>query len=187
MLEFMNLPLEEDGFFVRHEAMVFFLNQYGPLTPSLLSNTADTDSVSLKPTYHSGSLDHDWMRELILAGDGRNDERYSYRFFIRVHELQSIAELAEQRQELRVYLPLVAFDNSPANSLYRARVIQLLLSLLQPPFPRRCIGCGGWFRETETESQAIHGRGWKRYEAQYHNERCRKAAGERRRRARKRN
>jgi hypothetical protein len=80
---------------------------------------------------------------------------------------------------------LAAIDTSPAPSIYRALLLQLLDRLMQGrPAPRPCEGCGKWFFETDNESTAIHRTGWKRRDARFHSYRCMKAAHERRRRAR---
>ena len=80
---------------------------------------------------------------------------------------------------------LAAIDKSPAPSIYRALLLQLLDRLMQGrPAPRPCEGCGKWFFETENESTAVHRSGWKRRDARFHSCRCMKATHERKRRAR---
>ena len=117
-----------------------------------------------------------------------NDPRNEFRMFQFswvVADLTYVTDTATSLGEEVAFLAcLDRLDESPRDSLYRALMLQLLRSYQAPPYPRRCVGCGKWFRETEDETTAIDGRGWKRGDSRYHSARCRKAALERGRRAR---
>lgn len=165
--EVADLPTYEDnGFYVRLEAMLAFLQRYGPLTPSFLR-------------YAKNPQDEVWE----TLYDDRN-RGCAYRFSDPARTIRRIVGQTAESREGALLSAIGALDGSPCPSLYRALLIQLIADLVGGKVPRRCAGCGKWFTETENESQAVHRQGWKRADARYHSRRCMKAARERERRAR---
>jgi hypothetical protein len=170
VFELITLGREADGFTVQRHKMVSFLERHGPLTRSFAPVGADLTSQA--------------TRSRNTINDPRNELRM-YQFSRIVEDLTYVTDTQKRLGTQEAVAACInTLDESPRDSLFRALVLQLLTSFQEPPFPRPCVGCGRWFRETADESAAIHRRGWKRADAMYHSARCRKAALERVRRAR---
>jgi hypothetical protein len=165
LLRLLSLPrYREDSWSIKEEAILGFLEEFGALTLSFLRDTEDQDSEMY------------WN-----LADGRNRD-YVFDFSETVFRLRLAVSDAEKGDLIGL---LAAIDNSPAPSIYRALLLQLLDRFMDGrPAPRPCEGCGKWFFETENESTAVHRAGWKRRDARFHSSRCMKAAHERKRRAR---
>jgi hypothetical protein len=168
LLRLLSLPTYRpdipDSMWITEDAVLGFLDEFGALTLSFLRDDEDPDSEMF------------WN-----LGDGRNAD-YAFKFSWTVLQLRYAARAVEERNLIAL---LAAIDQSPAPSIYRALLLQLLDRFMEGrPAPRPCEGCGKWFFETENESTAVHRSGWKRRDARFHSSRCMKAAHERKRRAR---
>jgi hypothetical protein len=157
-------PEDEGNPWIKPDAILAFLNEFGALTLSSLRDDSDPESEIF------------WN-----LGDGRN-ANFMFNFSETVMRLRYAVEDVKEGDLISL---VAALDESPAPSLYRALLLQLLDRLVEGrPAPRPCEGCGKWFFETENESTAVHRTGWKRRDARFHSYRCMKAAHERKRRAR---
>lgn len=168
LLDALALPTydPDDGFYVTEEALRNFIDRWGQLTKGFLRDGEDPE----KEMY--------WN-----LTDSRN-MNFVCQFSFAVSRLRSAARLPVGDPETTPEL-LLLIDESPAGSLYRALLLQLLQrSLSGLGGPKECAGCGRWFFETADPSTAVHRPGWKRRDAKYHSKACMKAAAERRRRAR---
>jgi len=167
LLRVLELPTHHpDSHYIEERAIRDFIAEYGQLTDGFLREAED-------PFWEmSGNLN-----------DPRNID-FVFNFSEAAQRLRYAARLPLDDPETIPAL-LLLIDESPAPSLYRA----LLLQLLERAFaglggPKECAGCHRWFFETSNPSTAVHQAGWKRRDAKYHSTACMKAAAERRRRAR---
>jgi hypothetical protein len=167
LLEALALPTHvPDGPYVTEEALREFIARWGQLTWGFLREEKDPEGEMF------------WNLE-----DPRN-ANFVFNFSFAVGRLRYAARLADGNANALPEL-LLLLDESPAPSLYRALLLQILQRVLRgEAAPRPCAGCGRWFFETSDASTAVHRTGWKRRDAKYHSKACLKAASERRRRAR---
>jgi hypothetical protein len=152
--------------------MLSFLSTYGPLGWSILIGPYDKDT---------GWID----AAAAMAGFVDTDPRaqtWAYLFSSPVRLVRDAATSLKGDAAASIAVCLAAPDQTPKMSLLRGLLRQAFDLAVEGARARPCQGCGRLFVKTDTPSQARERRGWKRTDAIYHLERCRRVYLERQRR-----
>src|SRR5262249_1852969 len=143
--------VDEDTGLVSPPDMLTFLQRWGPLAWSVLIGHADHE---LTMFVSSSELAH-------FRGDPRGGV-WAFEFSRPAKLVRDTLAALDGPPESAFRACLAALDRTAPGTLLRALLVQVFRFAISNMRPRRCVGCGQLFVETETPSQAVHRGGWKR-------------------------